>query len=58
MRCYCPSCGQVLDDTIEVTGDVGWCDKCRAAFVGGPRPLPGWLLGVVLALGQATALVV
>lgn len=56
MRAYCPSCGGLLDETIEYTGDAGWCDKCRAAFAGGPRPVPGWVLGVVIAISQASIL--
>ena len=54
MQIYCPNCGKVLDDTLDYPIDNGWCDKCKTVFDGPPRPIQGWVLGVVLFLGQAT----
>ena len=57
MSIFCPNCNHVLDESLEFTGDGGWCEYCRKAFDGSPRALPGWVLGAILVVGQAIALV-
>lgn len=56
MPVYCPICGHAMDESLEFTSEVGWCEHCRGAFRGRPRAIPAWILGVVVIMGQATSL--
>lgn len=54
---YCPNCSHALNEEVEFSGETGWCEHCQDVFTGPPRAIPIWVLGAILVMGQATALV-
>jgi hypothetical protein len=49
---FCSRCAAVLD--AERTDRASWCTHCKAVCDAPWLVLPGWVLGVMVVLSQAT----